>query len=152
MNATTMMYVIDKNYKILYVNDEFKKYYPQIACGQTCYKALENRHKICEHCPKLQDNNENIFYSDTSKKWIKSQILKIEWEGNPDCYAVVFKVWNGRKEDDAQVRKDERNSVIEDILLASDNMAKELKQAQFELVERNKTLKKQNELLKYFSM
>jgi hypothetical protein len=162
MNTATMMYVIDKDYKILYVNEEFKKYYPDIVSGHICYEAFANKDKACSYCPYMKSDKESVFYNAKSGEWIKSQVAEIEWSGKPHCQAVFFKVWNGKQIENEQLENRDDQKVMEAVisdeaisreaLSESDRMVEDLHKAQNELEMKNRVLERQNELLKYFSL
>jgi signal transduction histidine kinase/FixJ family two-component response regulator len=98
MNEKTMMYVINKNHRILYMNEEFKSYYPQIMCGQACYQALGHIDMICSHCPVYRNDESNVFYNESTEEWIKAQTAELDWEGEPDCHAILVKAWDNNDE------------------------------------------------------
>jgi signal transduction histidine kinase/CheY-like chemotaxis protein len=94
MNRKPIMYIIDKNHKILYVNDEFKKLYSDFEYGQPCYRVLGKVDKVCDVCPIFQEDNENIFYNDIAKEWVKACVSELDWNGVDGCYAVITKTWH----------------------------------------------------------
>lgn len=72
-NMDDSVFVISKNLKILYKNKKAKDHFGKCYIGDTCYKVLMNRDKICEHCTfnKLINNyNANIRFE---KLFINSQ-------------------------------------------------------------------------------
>jgi signal transduction histidine kinase/CheY-like chemotaxis protein len=109
MKEHTMMYVIDRDFKILYGNDAFFENYPDIQCGQKCFKALGDRDEVCDHCPIYKDRQTNTFFNSATGEWVKAQVADVCWEGKPDCYAVMSKV---RREDEGEQEISELNEEI----------------------------------------
>jgi signal transduction histidine kinase len=91
MDKKTMLYVVNREHKIMYMNKLFRDVYPDIECGQYCYKALGQAEAVCDTCPILRADNENIFYNGIIGEWVKAAASQIEWNGDDACYAVVFK-------------------------------------------------------------
>lgn len=100
MNEKTMMYIVDKDHKIVYMNEKFKEVYPDVECGQYCYKLLGHCNSVCDTCPILRADNENIFYNGAIGEWVKACASKLEWNGHSDCHAVMFKSWRTENAED----------------------------------------------------
>jgi len=62
----TMVYMVDEEHRIHYVNQFAKEEYPNIRIGDTCYKAFRGEDSPCKDCPffRLQEEEclDNIMY------------------------------------------------------------------------------------------
>ncbi len=85
------MYVIDRNYTMLSINDAAKAMYPHVEMGKPCYKALANRDIPCERCP-VTDGGAALFYAPYTKEWISAQAAEFDMPGVGPCYNIQFQV------------------------------------------------------------
>jgi len=46
----TMFYMVDENYRIQYVNNYIKDFYPDIKVGELCYKVFHGEKEPCKDC------------------------------------------------------------------------------------------------------
>jgi signal transduction histidine kinase/DNA-binding response OmpR family regulator len=139
------MYVIDQDYKILYRNNEFQEGYPQIKDGEICYRALGGFDKPCEHCPRRKEGKGNTFYNVATGEWVRAQLAELEWEGQAGCYAIFCRVWKGTKGDKERNREEEKREVVEEMLIANDQMAQDMQQIQAGLKQKNELLIQQKQ-------
>ncbi len=86
----TGMYIIDKNFTILNVNDTMRELYPTVKVGDTCYKAIALQDRQCPVCPLLQDDA--LFYNPLRKEWINANAATIDYPGCGLCYNVQFHI------------------------------------------------------------
>lgn len=131
MNGKSKMYVIDKDFRILYANDSFRQNYPDVEYGTYCYKFLGRMDDICPSCPVRCQSQDSIFYNKTVGEWVKAQVTEIEWDGNPSCYAIMFRNWRSDEMEDFPEHFDD------------DKMT--------DLEIKNKLLRRQNNLLNYIN-
>lgn len=92
MSENRAMYIIDEQYRIVYANDKFKQYYPEIQPMQKCYEALAHKNQICANCPLHCSEKENTFYNTATKEWIHAHAVEMEWEGNKQFHAIFFEL------------------------------------------------------------
>ncbi len=85
------MYIIDKDYKMLYINDNAKSIYPHVELGKPCYKVLANLDAPCEHCP-VSNGGSALFYAPFTREWISAQVASLELPETGLCYNVQFQV------------------------------------------------------------
>ncbi len=85
------MYIINKDYKMLFMNDNAKSIYPTVEIGRPCYKALANLDAPCVHCP-INNNGSALFYAPYTKEWISAQAAEFELPGTGACYSIHFQV------------------------------------------------------------
>ncbi len=90
MNENRAMYIIDEQYHIVYANDKFKQYYPDIKPMQKCYETLAHMNNICSSCPLHCSEKENTFYNTVTKEWIHAHAVEMEWEENQQFHAIFF--------------------------------------------------------------
>ncbi len=92
-NINVGMYIIDKNYNMIYINDYAKNIYPHVELGKPCYKVLADLDKPCVHCP-INNGGTALFYAAYTKEWISAQVASLEIPGIGECYNLQFQVKN----------------------------------------------------------
>ncbi len=90
-NRQTGMYIIDDNYKMIYMNQVTKDMYPEVNEGDICYKALGHLEEACLHCP-IRKQEEALFYNPSRKEWISAQAASMELPGYEKCYSIQFRI------------------------------------------------------------
>ncbi len=80
------MYIIDNNYRILYINQVAKDMYPGFRTGDLCHKALHNSDKPCTVCPV--DKKGISFFSHYHKRWISAYAAEMELPEYGMCYNI----------------------------------------------------------------
>ncbi len=85
------MYIIDPEYKMLYVNSNTKEMYPHIKTGDICYNALAGLDAPCSHCP-VNNGGSALFYAPFTKEWISAQAAELELPAMGSCYNIQFQV------------------------------------------------------------
>ncbi len=85
------MYIIDKDYKMLYLNPYAQSTYPEVNRGDVCYRALAGLDSPCAHCP-IHNTGESLFYAPFRKEWIEAQAALIDLPETGECYNVQFQV------------------------------------------------------------
>ena len=104
MQPENGLYIIDKKYNILYINDKLKEIYPEVNVGGKCYEILGHQSFPCMHCPMHNNlGSEQEFYNSSRKEWISAHFAAMEYPGHGECYCVQFSV---RKEDEGQSHGD----------------------------------------------
>ncbi len=92
-NLKIGMYIIDKDYKMIYINEHAMNAYPELETGNICYKALAHLDSPCAHCP-IHNGGDALFYAPVRREWIASQAAEIEFPGVGKCYNIQFQVKN----------------------------------------------------------
>ncbi len=92
MNENRAMYIIDEQYRIVYANDKFRQYYPDIRPMQKCYETLAHMNHICSECPLHCAEKENTFYNPVTKEWVHAHAVEMEWEENRQFHAIFFQL------------------------------------------------------------
>ena len=68
-NENSKIYIIDGDYRIVSYNEELKKTFPELACGQICYEVLCSEDEPCRECPLIRKVKDNaIFYNKNTIK------------------------------------------------------------------------------------
>ncbi len=84
------MYIVDKDYKMLYVNEATKQIYPEVKIGELCHKVLAGLDEPCANCPIR--NHDILFYSSYRKEWIAAQAAAMELPEYGQCYDIQFQI------------------------------------------------------------
>ncbi len=86
----TGMYIVDRDLKIVNVNQRLLELYPHVEIGDYCYHALARREEQCQACPLVTDNA--LFYNPMTREWIFANAAAIEYPGHGMCYNVQFQL------------------------------------------------------------
>ncbi len=89
-NLDTGMYIIDKGYQILNLNQAMHEMYPEVKVGDICYRALALQEAPCPTCPLV--NNDVLFFNPFRKEWISANAAQMEYPDHGECYNVQFKM------------------------------------------------------------
>ena len=75
------MLIIEKNYKILYCNDNALQKFPCVKVGELCYHAVRDEKKPCHDCPLQLNSNSTrpIFYNRKINQWQEINSAIIDW-------------------------------------------------------------------------
>lgn len=91
-NAEAGIYIIDQDYRIIYLNDMARSYYPNLKAGMYCYQGIGNESSPCRDCPDtLQDSGHVIFYNTASGLWMEVSSGRIDWPGYGVCRLIMFR-------------------------------------------------------------
>lgn len=82
------IYIVDQNYRIIYLNDMARSYYPNLKAGMHCYEAGEGS-APCP-CPG-KDSGHMIYYNTSSELWMDVSSGEIEWPGYDRCRLIMFR-------------------------------------------------------------
>ncbi len=102
------MYIIDPDFKMLYLNNNTREMYPHINIGEICYKSLAGLEEPCPHCP-VHNGGSALFYAPYTKEWISAQAAELEMPDVGKCYNIQFQI-KQRMENDA-VETDECSNI-----------------------------------------
>ena len=90
MNDKKAMYIIDEQHRIIYTNQKFKEYYPEIVLMQKCHEALAHTDNICTSCPINCNEKESTFYNTITQEWINAHAVEMDWDGKQNYHAIFF--------------------------------------------------------------
>lgn len=88
----TLVYTIDRNYEIRYINTYAREQYPNITPGKCCYKLLQGRDTPCRDCflNKLekQDVVNELKFIPYMENFFQVHAAKVELEENRPGYVL----------------------------------------------------------------
>ena len=91
-NENSKIYIVNSDYRIVSCNEELKKTFPELECGQICYEALCGEEEPCRECPVARKARDNaVFYNKKVKKWVEINSGAIDWPGAGVCSMVLAK-------------------------------------------------------------
>ncbi len=97
MDATEL-YVVDEDYKILYMNEAMKKKVPRAELGKVCYECLMLRNEPCKECIRARLVDENtqgaIIYNPVDNKTLHQYMTRIELFDEP-AYMIALHDYHG---------------------------------------------------------
>lgn len=93
IEAGNGMYIINKEFKLLFFNEAVSDIYPGIEIGQPCYKYMGGGNDICAHCPLLSGNKQRIFNLDGQNTFIQS--AEVVFPDKIKGYSISFSAVDG---------------------------------------------------------
>jgi diguanylate cyclase (GGDEF)-like protein/PAS domain S-box-containing protein len=91
-NGEAGIYIIDQDYRIIYMNDMAKSYYPNLKAGMFCYEEVGKDSAPCKVCPDAgKDSGRVIFYDAASKLWLNLSSGLIDWPGYQGSRLIMFR-------------------------------------------------------------
>ncbi len=89
-SSEASIYIIDNEYRICHFNQALKQVYPDIQCGDICYKVLCNEESPCNNCPLFSKQEDSvIFYNQNLQRWIEVSTGRIDWPGVGECSILL---------------------------------------------------------------
>lgn len=90
--AGTSIYIVDKDYHIIYFNDVLLKEYPGLKKGDICYDVLCAENSPCSHCPMQNSGNDtSIFYNNKKHLLLEVNTAAVSWPDAGDCTLILCK-------------------------------------------------------------
>lgn len=90
----TMLYIVDEEYKIQFVNNYAKEEYPNINTGDFCYKVIQGEDAPCKECPikELEEKpvSDNYMYIPFLDAAFHVNAAPVEIRENKKGYAVTL--------------------------------------------------------------
>ena len=94
----TGMYIIDRDYRIIYLNEACRALYPELKPGQFCYQAIGCLDMPCTFCPiRNPGRQEASFFNDARQQWITASVAEMDLPQYGLCYNIQFRA---RREED----------------------------------------------------
>lgn len=91
-NGEAGIYIIDQDYRIIYLNHVAKSYYSNLEVGMYCYQGMGKESCPCTDCPGTGRNSGHvIFYNTASKLWLDVSSGEIDWPGSEGCRLIMFR-------------------------------------------------------------
>lgn len=94
----TMFFMVDENYRIQYINNYVKDFYPDIKVGEQCYRVLQGVKEPCKDCllKKLehQEQIEQCKYLPYLQDSFQVNVCKVLMSENREGYAFTLQKGN----------------------------------------------------------
>lgn len=87
--AKNHAYVIDHDYRVVYLDRQARRVFPHGRVGAICYESFRGRTEPCRDCPWNPDEplNQTVIYSNRLDQWYSITCLEIDW---PNCGPAVL--------------------------------------------------------------
>lgn len=90
-NGEAGIYIIDQEYRIIYMNDMAKSYYPDLETGMSCLEEPGKGSGLCRVCTEFdKDSGHSIFYDAASGLWLNLSSGLIDWPGYKGSRLIMF--------------------------------------------------------------
>lgn len=90
----TMLYMIDDEHRIQYINTYARKQYPVIKTGDFCYKVLQGKDEPCKDCPIHELNSieckGNVKYVSCLENVFQETVAKVRMQENKQGYVLTM--------------------------------------------------------------
>lgn len=95
----TMIYMVDENHRIYYINQYGKEAYPNIKQGDTCHKAFRGEDSPCKDCPffALEEEQylDNVMYLPHLEDSFRVSSTKVKTADKGDaCFLAMQRMKN----------------------------------------------------------
>lgn len=92
-NKELYTYIIDKDFKIIYINSKTYEFFKNAKIGELCYKSIRGENEPCADCPSrsmlpTSSSNTTQYYDKNLKKWVAVTSSKIKVPGNNDAVLI----------------------------------------------------------------
>lgn len=92
VNREAGIYIIDQDYRIVYLNEVAKAYYPNLKAGMYCYQEIGKESSPCQGCPGTDRNpGQTAFYNTALKLWFDTSSGEVDWPGYEGCRLIMFR-------------------------------------------------------------
>lgn len=85
-------YVIDRNYRVVYLDHAARRVFPGGRVGELCYECFREQSEPCHDCPWRPDEGQHalqtLIYSARLDQWYEITCLELEWFDKGPC--VLF--------------------------------------------------------------
>ncbi len=89
-NGEAGIYIIDQDYKIVYLNDMAKLYYPDLQVGMYCYQGIGVVSDPCKDCPWIDENSGHVIrYNAATQTWMAVSSGMIDWPGSENSRLIM---------------------------------------------------------------
>lgn len=86
----TLIYVIDDDFHVIYLNNEMEQGSRKPEHGRICYKTVYNEQTQCVRCPLREDNKgKSIIFDKQNKEWLSVKSIPIEMPGTGKCSVIT---------------------------------------------------------------
>lgn len=92
------VFVINKDYHIVYMDEGIKHDFPLCRVGEQCFSSLRMQHTLCRDCPisishhsdKGVNYNQMLYYPEL-KQWLIYDSVHIQWPNEGPCVLISLK-------------------------------------------------------------
>lgn len=94
-NINEGIYVVDKNFEMVYMDENLASVYQDADPSPFCYKVLRNRSTPCPNCPlgrfkqKKSTVLNEIIYNDLLDCWMYCTMMRMNWPAKGECTVVT---------------------------------------------------------------
>lgn len=85
-------YVIDRNYRVVYLDQAARRVFPGGRVGELCYECFRGQKEPCSDCPWNFETDQHaaqtLIYSARLGQWYETTCLELEWFNDGPC--VLF--------------------------------------------------------------
>ena len=89
---SSAIYVIGRDYNLVYVNEAILRRMPEVRTGDYCYWALCHENAPCKNCPLEQkEKGGSVFWNKRLDMWVNATAGALEWPGEGLCHLIAAK-------------------------------------------------------------
>jgi PAS domain S-box-containing protein len=91
-NEEAGIYIVNQDYRIIYLNNAAKSYYPDLREGMYCFQGVGKGLEPCKDCPGTGGKSGHvILYNSASELWMDVSSGTIDWPGHDGCKLIMFR-------------------------------------------------------------
>lgn len=96
-NINEGIYVVDKHYEIVYIDENIEMVFPIHKADAVCYETFRHRSAPCQNCPlesfkqKQSAIYNEILYNELLECWVQCTMMRMNWPDKGACTAVTIK-------------------------------------------------------------
>lgn len=87
------IYIIDNGYRLVYMNSDIRRIFPQAKIGDICYQQYRGEPAPCNDCPIGRGRNgvggTQIIYNKMVDQWVEASYAEIEWPSVGECVLII---------------------------------------------------------------
>lgn len=99
-NLPSAIYVIDEDYRLLYMNNFVFSVFPNVLPNQKCYEVFMQNNTPCSDCPALDCHNgprSTEIFNPYSNLWLLANASTITWSGKDNMRMINCQIINRYK-------------------------------------------------------
>ena len=91
-NEEAGIYIVNQDYRIIYLNNAAKSYYPDLREGMYCFQGVGKGPEPCKDCPGTGGKSGHvILYNSALELWMDVSSAIIDWPGHDGCRLIMFR-------------------------------------------------------------
>lgn len=115
-----LVYIIDHQMRLLYINTAVREWIPHVKTGDYCYHAFCMENTACVNCPIHAGVHTMVFFNRRLKCWLDVSTGMIDWADTDSCHIVMARRLNSRDHTLAEIKS---YDVLIELNLSTDAMA-----------------------------